>query len=153
METTFLSMEHPVLHICGNNNAWKQHSHQWNTLSMEHPVLRGSRIFWSIWLRLFRGIWRMEREVRPDYLYIRSYIWKSTIRKVIYIRRNIVNDWLVKLQRQTTYWISLSVFSQTQKCSKLFPGIVGKLLLQKVQKNKKQGTRFRSDWSGLMRTR
>ena len=35
--------------------------------------------------------WRMEREERPDYFFIRSYIGKHTIRKVVYSWRNIVN--------------------------------------------------------------
>ena len=63
---------------------------------MDQFILRSSRIYWRIWLQLLPGIkqmtWRMEREVRLDYLFILSYILKSTVTKVVYIRANIVND-------------------------------------------------------------
>ena len=93
-----------VVHI----SAWEQHSYQWNILSWGPREF--SEAFDSNSFQASKR-WKMEREVHPDYLFMRFYIWNSTIRKVFYIWRNNVND-SVKLHRQTTYCISCVIFSQ-----------------------------------------
>ena len=87
-------------------------SHQYvgtTFLSMDHFFLSSSRIYWHIWLQLFLDIkqmaWIMEREVRLDYLFIRSYIWKSTIRGGLHSEK--YSKWLISKASQTNNLLNI----------------------------------------------
>ena len=57
-------------------------------------LLRNKTLFCDDYKEKVRRVYskKTEREVHPNYLFISSLIWKSTIRKVVYLWGYIVND-------------------------------------------------------------